>query len=120
MRRTRKDYLVTQYEMLVFEPVETQRKSSGFGGFVGFVLLLAIVAVVVGALTGGQASKKSALIPDTARIDDAVRAGSAIAEHGRSPLASLVLAQRVAVALARARNLDPDHPHSLTRSVVLP
>ena len=36
----------------------------------------------------------------------------------RSP--SLVLAQRVAVALARARNLDPDHPHSLTRSVVLP
>jgi fructoselysine-6-P-deglycase FrlB-like protein len=31
-----------------------------------------------------------------------------------------VLAQRVAVALARARNLDPDHPHSLTRSVVLP
>jgi len=28
--------------------------------------------------------------------------------------------QRVAVALARARNLDPDHPHSLTRSVVLP
>ena len=37
-----------------------------------------------------------------------------------SPLASLVLAQRVAVALARARNLDPDHPHSLTRSVVLP
>jgi hypothetical protein len=74
MRRTRKDYLVTQYEMLVFEPVETQRKSSGFGGFVGFVLLLAIVAVVVGALSGGQASKKSAPIPDTARIDDAVRA----------------------------------------------
>ena len=40
--------------------------------------------------------------------------------NGASPLASLVLAQRVAVALARARNLDPDHPHSLTRSVVLP
>jgi fructoselysine-6-P-deglycase FrlB-like protein len=57
---------------------------------------------------------------DRGVLDDAVRAGSAIAEYGTSPLASLVLAQRVAVALARARNLDPDHPHSLTRSVVLP
>jgi fructoselysine-6-P-deglycase FrlB-like protein len=57
---------------------------------------------------------------DPGVLDDAVRAGSAIAEHGTAPLASLVLAQRVAVALAHARNLDPDHPHSLTRSVVLP
>ena len=57
---------------------------------------------------------------DRGVLDDAVRAGSAIAEYGTSPLASLVLAQRVAVALAGARNLDPDHPHSLTRSVVLP
>ncbi len=50
----------------------------------------------------------------------AAAAGSQIAPAGASPLASLVLAQRVAVALAKARNLDPDHPHSLTRSVVLP
>jgi fructoselysine-6-P-deglycase FrlB-like protein len=57
---------------------------------------------------------------DRGVLDAAVRAGSAIAENGTGPLASLVLAQRVAVALARARNLDPDHPHSLTRSVVLP
>jgi fructoselysine-6-P-deglycase FrlB-like protein len=57
---------------------------------------------------------------DAGVLDAASRAGSAIAANGRSPLASLVLAQRVAVALARARNLDPDHPHSLTRSVVLP
>jgi fructoselysine-6-P-deglycase FrlB-like protein len=57
---------------------------------------------------------------DPGVLDDAVRAGSAIARNGTSPLASLVLAQRVAVALARARDLDPDHPHSLTRSVVLP
>jgi fructoselysine-6-P-deglycase FrlB-like protein len=57
---------------------------------------------------------------DPGVLDDAVRAGSAIAENGTSPLAALVLAQRVAVALARARDLDPDHPHSLTRSVVLP
>jgi fructoselysine-6-P-deglycase FrlB-like protein len=52
--------------------------------------------------------------------EDAARAGSAITENGTSPLASLVLAQRAAVAMALARNLDPDHPHSLTRSVVLP
>jgi fructoselysine-6-P-deglycase FrlB-like protein len=57
---------------------------------------------------------------DPGVLADAERAGSAVAENGHSPLASLVLAQRVAVALARARDLDPDHPHSLTRSVVLP
>ena len=57
---------------------------------------------------------------DRSVLDDAARAGSSIAENGTSPLASLVLAQRAAVAMALARNLDPDHPHSLTRSVVLP
>jgi fructoselysine-6-P-deglycase FrlB-like protein len=35
------------------------------------------------------------------------------------PMASLVRAQRVAVAAAGARGLDPDHPRNLTRSVVL-
>lgn len=35
------------------------------------------------------------------------------------PLASLVLAQRTAVALAEAAGLDPDNPRNLTRSVVL-
>lgn len=57
---------------------------------------------------------------DPSVLDDAARAGSAVREPGPSPLAALVLAQRAAVALARVRNLDPDHPHSLTRSVVLP
>ncbi|MFF5295528.1 SIS domain-containing protein [Paractinoplanes globisporus] len=41
---------------------------------------------------------------------------------GRAPLdpmADLVLAQRVAVLLATAQGLDPDHPRHLTRSVVL-
>ena len=57
---------------------------------------------------------------DPSVLDDAARAGSTIHESSQSPLATLVLAQRAAVALARARNLDPDHPHSLTRSVVLP
>ena len=35
------------------------------------------------------------------------------------PLAELVRAQRLAVAMAKARGLDPDRPRNLTRSVVL-
>lgn len=41
---------------------------------------------------------------------------------GRTPLdpmADLIVAQRVAVALATAQGLDPDRPRNLTRSVVL-
>jgi fructoselysine-6-P-deglycase FrlB-like protein len=35
------------------------------------------------------------------------------------PLAELVRVQRLAVALAAARGVDPDHPRHLTRSVIL-
>jgi fructoselysine-6-P-deglycase FrlB-like protein len=35
------------------------------------------------------------------------------------PMASLIVAQRLAVALAEHRGLDPDAPRNLTRSVVL-
>lgn len=35
------------------------------------------------------------------------------------PLATLVAAQRVAVLRAQARGLDPDHPRSLSRAVIL-
>ncbi|GGQ72821.1 SIS domain-containing protein [Streptomyces flaveolus] len=35
------------------------------------------------------------------------------------PLAELVRAQRLAVAVAASRGLDPDHPRHLTRSVIL-
>ncbi|MGW2562769.1 SIS domain-containing protein [Streptomyces sp. NPDC001514] len=38
---------------------------------------------------------------------------------GLDPLAELVRAQRLAVALAEARGLDPDRPRHLTRSVIL-
>ena len=44
--------------------------------------------------------------------------GTAVAPK-LDPLASLVLAQRTAVALAETAGLDPDHPRNLTRSVVL-
>lgn len=46
--------------------------------------------------------------------------GADFVATGRDPLADLVLAQRLAVALARHRGLDPDSPRHLTRSVVLP
>ena len=36
-----------------------------------------------------------------------------------APLAALVLAHRMAIALARSGDLDPDAPRNLTRSVVL-
>ena len=38
---------------------------------------------------------------------------------GEDPLAELVRVQRVAVALARDRGLDPDRPRNLARSVIL-
>lgn len=46
-------------------------------------------------------------------------AGGLFVESGRDPMAELVLAQRVAVARAFAKGLDPDEPLHLTRSVIL-
>ncbi|MFF3405175.1 SIS domain-containing protein [Streptomyces sp. NPDC002742] len=40
-------------------------------------------------------------------------------DGGLDPLAELVRAQRLAVAVAAARGLDPDQPRHLTRSVIL-
>ncbi|MDR8408740.1 SIS domain-containing protein [Nonomuraea sp. 3-1Str] len=45
--------------------------------------------------------------------------GGAFHESGLDPMAELVRAQRVAVARATARGLDPDEPLHLTRSVIL-
>lgn len=53
-------------------------------------------------------------------LADEVRAtGARFVEHDLDPLARLVVAQRFAVALAERRGLDPDHPRSLSRAVVL-
>src|SRR4051812_41091972 len=46
-------------------------------------------------------------------------AGGTVVAPDLDPLASLVRAQRTAVALAEAAGLDPDNPRNLTRSVVL-
>ncbi|PZH19222.1 sugar isomerase [Streptomyces sp. NTH33] len=45
--------------------------------------------------------------------------GGSWIESALDPLAELVRAQRLAVAVARARGLDPDRPRHLTRSVIL-
>ncbi|MFE9654405.1 SIS domain-containing protein [Micromonospora sp. NPDC006431] len=45
--------------------------------------------------------------------------GAAFVHSVRDPMAELILAQRLAVALARRRGLDPDAPRHLTRSVIL-
>jgi fructoselysine-6-P-deglycase FrlB-like protein len=52
-------------------------------------------------------------------LSDVEATGAAVVGAGLHPLAELVLVQRVAVALARAKSLDPDRPRNLTRSVVL-
>ncbi|MFJ8110922.1 SIS domain-containing protein [Streptomyces sp. NPDC096132] len=53
-------------------------------------------------------------------LDRQVRAtGASWVSGGLDPLAELVRAQRLAVAVAAARGLDPDRPRHLTRSVIL-
>ncbi|MDX6349784.1 MAG: hypothetical protein QOF84_4574 [Streptomyces sp.] len=58
-------------------------------------------------------------VPDGLDADIA-RTGGVLEASGLDPLADLVRAQRLAVAIAEARGLDPDTPRNLTRSVILP
>lgn len=57
--------------------------------------------------------------PPAGLLDDIARTGASAVTSEVDPLADLVRAQRLAVALARHRRLDPDRPRHLTRSVVL-
>ena len=52
-------------------------------------------------------------------LDDVRATGARVVAGDRDPMAELVLVQRMAVALAERKGLDPDHPRHLTRSVVL-
>ncbi|MDT0343313.1 SIS domain-containing protein [Streptomyces litchfieldiae] len=53
--------------------------------------------------------------------EDVRRAGGLlVTAPGVDPMADLVRVQRLAVAVAVARGLDPDRPRHLTRSVILP
>jgi len=57
-------------------------------------------------------------VHDSVLVNDIRRTGATVVVAGNDPQAELVLAQRVAVATAQARGLDPDRPRYLTRSVV--
>lgn len=57
--------------------------------------------------------------PPTGLADDVARTGGAFVTSDLDPLADLVRAQRLAVRLATDRNLDPDQPRHLSRSVIL-
>jgi fructoselysine-6-P-deglycase FrlB-like protein len=51
--------------------------------------------------------------------DQVAVTGGLWVEQDLDPVASLIMAQRLALALATARGLDPDSPRHLTRSVIL-
>jgi fructoselysine-6-P-deglycase FrlB-like protein len=51
--------------------------------------------------------------------EEVATTGAEFISHDLDPLAALVVAQRFAVALSVSKGLDPDHPRSLTRSVIL-
>ena len=51
--------------------------------------------------------------------DQVATTGAAVIRSALDPLAQLVQVQRVAMALATARGLDPDRPPHLSRSIVL-
>jgi glucosamine 6-phosphate synthetase-like amidotransferase/phosphosugar isomerase protein len=52
-------------------------------------------------------------------VDELRAVGATVVVPDVDPLAALVDLQRIAVARALARGLDPDHPRHLTRSIVL-
>ncbi|MCC9173818.1 SIS domain-containing protein [Arthrobacter sp. zg-Y179] len=57
--------------------------------------------------------------PPAGLAEEVAATGARFLYHDLDPQAGLVVAQRFAVGLAKSRGLDPDHPRSLTRSVVL-
>jgi fructoselysine-6-P-deglycase FrlB-like protein len=57
-------------------------------------------------------------VDDSVLVNDIRRTGATVVVADNDPQAELVLAQRVAVATAEIRGLDPDRPRYLTRSVL--
>jgi fructoselysine-6-P-deglycase FrlB-like protein len=56
---------------------------------------------------------------EPALAEELARTGATVISDELDPLASLVVAQRTAVAAAVAHGLDPDRPRNLARSVIL-
>jgi fructoselysine-6-P-deglycase FrlB-like protein len=68
--------------------------------------------------TAGQNSVVWLLgVDDAVLVNDITRTGATVVVAGDDPQAELVLIQRVAIATALARGLDPDRPRFLARSV---
>lgn len=59
-------------------------------------------------------------VPPGGLVDEITETGARVIAHDADPLVELVLAQRVAIAIAAGKGLDPDRPRHLARSVVLP
>jgi fructoselysine-6-P-deglycase FrlB-like protein len=57
-------------------------------------------------------------VDDSVLVSDITRTGALVIATGGDPQAELVRAQRVAVATAEVRGLDPDRPKYLARSVM--
>jgi fructoselysine-6-P-deglycase FrlB-like protein len=57
-------------------------------------------------------------VDDSVLVSDIRRTGATVVVSDADPQAELVLVQRVAVATAEARGLDPDRPRHLARSVI--
>jgi fructoselysine-6-P-deglycase FrlB-like protein len=57
--------------------------------------------------------------PPPGLVEQVASTGAHVETSDLDPMAQLVQVQRLAVAAAEARGLDPDHPRALTRSVVL-
>jgi fructoselysine-6-P-deglycase FrlB-like protein len=56
---------------------------------------------------------------DVRLMSEIEHTGASLVTSAGDPMVDLVRAQRLAVALADMRGLDPDHPRRLTRSVIL-
>jgi len=74
---------------------------------------------VLYASTGPELTLFGIDVDDGALVKDIERTGATVVAGARDPQVELVLAQRVAVATAQLRGLDPDRPRHLARSVVL-
>jgi fructoselysine-6-P-deglycase FrlB-like protein len=57
--------------------------------------------------------------PPPGLVEDLAVTGAHVESSGLDPMADLIRAQRLAVALAEAKGLDPDKPRHLARSVLL-
>jgi len=58
--------------------------------------------------------------PPASLPEEVAATGALVVLPSGDPMAELVRIQRLAVALAEARGLDPDRPRNLSRSVILP